>query len=340
MYRNLFKYLYPILFIIIFIMSPLAVQPVAGQDFLPSLGDARSGTDGFQFIKIMVDPRSAALSGSNAADAMDGSSLYWNPALASQAPKNEFMGSHTAYFADISMEYFSYIHHFDWITIGGSVQFLNSGSIEETTEFEPLGTGRTFRTNHISAGITASQKLTESFSYGLTLRYITERIEELKNSTGAIDFGFFYSVGETGARFSVGVSNFGIDATPSGTTERQTLDGIVTEENFEDVTVPTRFNLALAYDIIDGEQNKFMITTQVTNVSDNSELLSLGGEYSFLDQFFIRTGFQLGRDELNLPSVGAGVKLPVSERIFNFDYSYTTFDRLDSIHRVALRLSF
>lgn len=318
----------------------LTVEPADAQDFLPALGDDRSGTDGFQFIKIMVDPRSAALSGSNAADASAGASLYWNPAVASQSEKNEFMGSHTEYFADISMEYFSYVHHLDFITLGASVQFLNSGEIEETTEFQPLGTGRTFRTNHISAGITASQKLTDSFSYGITARIITEKIEELSNTTAALDFGLFYRVGETGARFSVGVSNFGIDGTPSGSTERSTLDGEETITQFEDVTVPTRFNLALAYDIIETDMSAFMLTAQITNVSDEAELLSMGGEYGFMDQFFLRTGFSFGRDEMEFPSVGAGFKLPVSDKEFNFDYSFTTFERLDNIHRVALRLSF
>lgn len=325
---------------LLFGVVTLTTVDVQAQDFLPALGDDRTGTDGFQFIKIMVDPRSAALSGSNAADASAGASLYWNPAVASQAEKNEFMGSHTEYFADISMEYFSYVHHLDFITLGASVQFLNSGSIKETTEFQPLGTGRTFKTNHISAGLTASQKLTDSFSYGITARIITEKIEELSNTTAALDFGLFYRVGETGARFSVGVSNFGIDGTPSGDTERPTLDGEEAISEFEDVTVPTRFNLSLAYDIVETELNTFMLTAQITNVSDESELLSMGGEYGFMDQFFLRTGFSFGRDEMNLPSVGAGFKLPVSDKEFNFDYAFTSFERLDNIHRVALRLSF
>ncbi|HBQ59637.1 MAG TPA: hypothetical protein DD671_08440, partial [Balneolaceae bacterium] len=45
------------------------------QGVFPSLGGSRSGTSGFQFLKINVDARSSALGGSNVADAMDGSAL-------------------------------------------------------------------------------------------------------------------------------------------------------------------------------------------------------------------------------------------------------------------------
>ena len=40
-----------------------------------SFGKDRSGTEGFQFTKITVDARSAAMGNSNMADALDGSSL-------------------------------------------------------------------------------------------------------------------------------------------------------------------------------------------------------------------------------------------------------------------------
>ena len=36
-----------------------------------SFGQDRAGTEGFQFTKIPVDPRSAAMGNSNMADAMD-----------------------------------------------------------------------------------------------------------------------------------------------------------------------------------------------------------------------------------------------------------------------------
>ena len=319
----------------------LQVVEVSAQSLIPSFGSARSGTSGFQFTKIAVDSRSAGMGLSNTADAKDATSLYWNPALAAQADSpSELMVSHTAYFADISMEYLAYIQKYKAFTFGGSVHYLNSGDMEETTEFDQWGTGRTFRTVHMSAGLTASHRITELFSYGLTVKYLVERIEEVEINSGAIDFGFFYKVSETGLRFSVGLSNFGFDATPSGETKRPTLEGEVIEDDFEDISLPTRFIIAAAYDVYEGENLNAMITGQISNPSDNAEQFSVGAEMGYLDRFFIRTGYQFGYKEIQFPSLGAGFKFPVSGSNIFADYSFSPYERLGTLHRLSLRFTF
>ncbi|MFN1834818.1 PorV/PorQ family protein [Balneola sp. MJW-20] len=316
----------------------LSVSATA-QSILPNFGGDRSGTSGFQFAKIIVDARSASMGSSNMADAFDASSLYWNPALASRMESSEFMAGHTVYFADINMEYLSYVQRKGKFAFGASVQYLNSGDIKETTEFQPFGTGRTFRTIHMNVGLTASHAITELFSYGITVRYLMERIEEVEIKTGAIDFGFFYTVGETGLRFAVGINNFGLDTSPSGTTIRETTQGNEEVSDFADVSLPTRFNIAAAYDAFENEQNKLVITGQITNPSDNSERVGLGVEYGFMKQFFLRSGYEFGREERIIPSFGAGIKVPFAGRSFSADYGYTQFDRLGTVHRVALRVA-
>ncbi|NBC26399.1 MAG: PorV/PorQ family protein [Bacteroidetes bacterium] len=319
----------------------LMAAPLSGavsQSLIPSFGDARSGTSGFQFTKIAADARSSGMGLSNVADAADASSLYWNPGLAGQIQDAEVMLGHTQYFADISMEYLAYVHRYRSFVFGGSVQYLNSGDIDETTEFEPLGTGRTFRSVHASVGLTAAHEVTDLFSYGLTLRYLTERIEEIEVNSAAIDFGFFYRVGETGLRFAVGLNNFGFDATPDGSTVRTTLDGEEEIEDFEEISLPTRFSIGTAYDVYETDNLKAVITGQITNPSDNNEQFSLGGELGYMEQFFIRGGYQFGFEEIKLPSAGLGVKLPVSTYGIAADYAFSPYDRLGNLHRIALRI--
>ncbi len=314
----------------------MASSATYGQAILPALGSSRSGTSGFQFLKISIDPRSAAMGNSSVADALDGSSLYWNPALASQMPRSQVYLSHTQYFADIAMLYSSYVHRFGSRAVGVSLQYLDSGELKETTEFDPFGTGRSFRTLHMALGLTYSQQLTSLFSYGVTAKYATERIENIQFSAPMVDMGFFYRVGDTGLRFAVGVNNFGFDANPDGKTTRPTLDGDVTETDFERVSPPTTFTLGAAYDILKGEMYNVLLTAQLTNPSDNSERLSLGTEFRFMRQFFLRSGYELGVDEAALPSFGAGVRVPLVGRELSLNYGFTTRDRLGSLHRVSL----
>lgn len=317
----------------------LAESVLAQRSIIPSLGSSRSGTSGYQFLKINVDARSAGMGGSNVADAMDGSSLYLNPALAVQMRNNQFYLGHTAYFADIDLNYASYIHRFQNIAVGASLMYLDSGVMNETNEFNPIGTGRTFRTVHMAAGLTFAQELTTLFSYGLTVKYLDERIEEIQAQTVVVDIGFFYRVGDSGLRFAIGLNNFGLDATPEGETIRRTLDGDVIENDFERVSPPTTFSIGTAYDAYESESIKVLVTGQVTNPSDNAERFSLGTELTYLNQFFLRTGYEFGVDEVKLPSFGVGFKLPIGNYSVALDYGFSTRDRLGSLHRVALKFN-
>lgn len=313
---------------------------MAQRALLPSLGDSRSGTIGFQYMKINVDARSSALGGSNMADANDVSALFLNPATAVQRSGNQFYVGHTAYFADISMNYAGYIHRYRNFAFGGALTYLDSGSMEETTEFNPFGTGRTFRTIHMAFGLTMAQELTNLFSYGVSLKYLDERIEEVQSQTVVFDIGFFYRVGDTGLRFAIGLNNFGFDATPSGETIRTTLDGPIIETEFERVSPPTTFSIGAAYDAWQSETLSLMVTTAVLNPSDNSERLSLGSELTYMDMLYARAGYEFGIAEVSLPSFGVGFKLPVHNYGLGVDYGFSTRDRLGSLHRIALKFNF
>lgn len=326
-------------------VSMLVLLIFAGTDFLnaqsiiPSLGDSRSGTSGFQFLKINVDARSSSMGNSNVADAEDGSSLYLNPALTSRVMNHQLYFGHTQYFADISMNYAGYIHRLNSVALGASLMYLDSGAMQETTEFNPFGTGRTFRTIHMAAGLTFSQQLTHLFNYGLTVKYLDERIEEIQSQTVVFDVGFYYRVGDTGLRFAIGLNNFGMDAAPTGETTRTTLDGPVTESNFADISPPTMFMIGAAFDAYENDNFDLLLTAQVTNPADNAERFSIGSELGFIDRFFFRAGYEFGVDEALYPSAGVGFKLPLMNYSLDLDYSFNNRERLGNMHRFALKFN-
>ena len=115
-----------LLFIIVLVQALIPITTYAQRGVFPSLGGSRSGTSGFQFLKINVDARAAGMANSNVADVTDASSLYSNPALAAQMSSSQLYASHTAYFVDISMNYLSYVQKFQNVALGGSMMYLNS----------------------------------------------------------------------------------------------------------------------------------------------------------------------------------------------------------------------
>jgi hypothetical protein len=156
--------------------------------------------------------------------------------------------------------------------------------------------------------------------------------------TGAIDFGFLYYVGDTGLRFGVSLNNFGFEASPSGEIEVPTLEGVVNETPSSELSLPTRFNIAAAYNLIENENHILLTTAQITNPSDNSEQINIGVEYGFLRQFFLRGGYEFGTVERDWPSFGAGFQVPYLGKNLRADYGYTVFERLGGIHRIGLSI--
>jgi long-subunit fatty acid transport protein len=318
----------------------LTTMPTSAQ-VLPSFGGDRAGTIGFQFLKIPVDARSAGMGQTAAANAFDASSLFWNPALAAQASGAQVGFTHTAYYADVSLEYAAATVPLRraGLTVGISVQALNSGDMDETTELQPFGTGRTFRFTDVAAGLSVSQSLTDLFSYGVTAKYVRESVADVTANTVVFDLGVFYRVGTTGAQMGVAIRNFGLDAAFEGELTRTTLDGVVTETDFESVTPPTTFLLGLNYTALrDVAQHDLQVSGQLTNPADNAETFNVGAEYMWNELLILRAGYRFAVEEYSWPSFGAGLMLPIDLLQMRFDYGFSRLDRLGAIHRVGLNV--
>jgi len=328
--------------IVIALLLVLAV-PSARAQLLPTLGGERAGTSGFQFLKVPVDARGAALGESVVADANDISALVWNPALAARLPGIQAGFHHTAYFVDVSLDFVGVTYRMpQGITLGASLQTMNSGEMKVTTEFEPSGTGETFRLIDVAAGFTLAQQLTDLFSYGITAKYIQESVAGLTASSVVFDMGVHYMVGSTGARMAVAVRNFGFDGRPEGELSRPVIanDPVRIESDFEAMTPPTTFHLAFAYDILDGNGgNSLTALAQLNNPNDNAEYWTLGAEYGFNRMFFLRAGYRFGVEEMDAPSMGAGFELPFGSRKLGIDYGFNRMARLGNVHRFGLNLS-
>ncbi len=317
--------------------------PVQAQ-LIPNFGSDRAGTSGFQFLKVPVDARSAAMGETVAANAFDASALYWNPALAAQVDGAQLGFSHTEYFADVKLEYLAGIYHFRrlGLTVGASLQALNSGDMDVTTEFQQTGTGETFRFIDIAAGVTVAQQLTDLFSYGVTAKWVHESVAGLSANTAILDLGVFYRIGDTGAQMAVVIRNFGIDAAFKGELDRVMLDGGTrTETDFESMTPPTTFALGLTYNLLrSSPTNDLSISGQLNNPNDNAENFNVGVEYVWNDILALRSGYRFGVEEFDLPSFGAGFILPsVSGLNARFDYGFSRMEKLGAVHRLGMNLS-
>jgi len=306
---------------------------------LPTYGDSRTATTGWQFLKIAPDARAAGMSEAVLAVTDDLACLYWNPGGLTQLDSNHwnFGVQYTAYTAGTSLQYGALSYRVDDNTlIGISLQYFNAGDMAVTTEFLPFGNGQTFQATNTGIGITLARELTDQFSFGVTAKYIREDLATVFNQNAVFDFGFQYDIGIANTRFAVAISNFGFNTSPSGEIQVMSLSGDTVLTSFNEIAVPTVFRLGFAWDAVKNTQHLLTTAFQLNHPTDNNETYSLGLEYAWKSLLYARTGYTFATDRTALPAFGFGTYLRRNYGTLKFDYGCNFDTALGLINRVGI----
>jgi hypothetical protein len=326
-----------------FYIAALLVSTQVQAQLLPTFGDSRSGSTGMQFLKIAPDARSLALGGAFVATTNDVSAMYWNPAGITQTDtgKVNVQLSHTRYFGDISANYAGAVTRLGkYSFVGLQVFSMDYGTMEETTEFDPKGTGRTFALSNYYIGLSFAQILTNNFSFGLNARYANEGFPGVSIHNVLFDLGLKYDIGVKNTRFGVSFSNFGFNVNPEGKATVLKFNGPTDISNFTTVTVPGIFRLGVAFDPLMGYKHNITVSAQLNHPTDNNETYGLGAEYAFKRFAYGRIGYEFGSDEKYIaPSAGIGLKLRRNFGGLTIDYGYLAKSTIGSIQRITLAVN-
>jgi len=313
----------------------------------PNLGGQRAGISAFQFLKIGAGARAVALGETFVAIANDASALYWNPAGLTEFSENQVFFSHTEYVVDVKHEFLGAVYH---VTpsdaVGFSVTSLRTADMEITTETQPFGTGQFFSFGDLALGVSYGRKMTDQFSFGLTVRYVEETLDVLKMRGTMVDLGTYYWTGIGSSRFAVVVSNFGPDVAPSG---KATLLSGEQVSTFQSFSPPTQFKIGFALEPLQTDNHRITASIELQHPNDNAENIHTGIEYSWNNWLSLRAGVKrtigealLGADESSAGdfTLGLGLATPGSTTGLRFDYAYAHFNDLGSVHRISLGVLF
>jgi len=328
--KNKFKAAFLILFLTCISSNIYAL------DLFPKLGGQRAGTSVFTFLKIGIGAREAAMGNAGVSLAKDATSIYWNPASASQVGNSSLTVSHTRWPVEIEYSYLGYIHKLNEnIYFGLSAGALYTDPMEVTTVYHPYGTGEYFNYGDIFMGFTFSHKMTDRFSYGATVKYVEETLDDLDMKTVLMDLGTYYWTGYKTLRFCVSLVNFGSQAKPEGTYLKPLQDGGEEESDFALFSPPTEFRIGAAMDIFDKGDFKTLFSCQLNHPVDNSEYFVAGLEQNYKDKIFLRGGYISAQKERSF-SFGGGVNIPISKFEMSADYSWSDFGVLGDIQQIQL----
>ena len=267
---------------------------------------AGQGSAGAKFLQINATTRGSANGGTLVARPGLIDALSYNPATAATLTGTNSIIHHSDYFVGMSFDYMSFAYNMPAIgTISMGLLGLLSGDIEETTELEPLGTGRTFTANDFAGFLSFARSMTDKFSGGGTIKYVMQNIDKLTASGIAFDMGAIYNVGlfyDLTIGFSI--KNFGGDMNYEGENLQESIqlsDNIFEEEDVRIEVVSEKYSLPISFDLgssvtipVRGK-DKLISSVAVHNIADQAEFLSIGLEYNLGELMY----FVLGHGNLN-----------------------------------------
>lgn len=324
---------------IIFILIMLSSYSFS-LDLLPSMGGQRSGTSIFNFLKIGLGTRTTAMGNAGVNLASDASVMYWNPAGVAQVGRTAVTLEQIQWFADIDYSYLGYIQKVSKnIYLGFSSGALYTDPMEVTTVYHPYGNGEYFSYSDMFLGFTFSQKMTDRFSYGATVKYVQENLDDQVMNGFLMDLGTYYWTGFKSLKFCVSLVNFGTQSRPEGTYEKPLQEGGVETKKYALFAPPTEFRIGAAMDVIDNRFSKTLVSLQLNHPVDNHENFVIGVEENLFDKFYLRTGWQGGKTQRSL-TLGGGIDLDIWDYAFQADYAWANFGVLGDIQKFQITVEF
>ncbi|HAP35817.1 MAG TPA: hypothetical protein DCQ28_07705 [Bacteroidetes bacterium] len=318
-----------------------------------SISQSKTGTTIGQFLLIEPSARLSAMGNAGVATFDEALSAYYNPASLGHIPNSSVQFSHNAWYADITHDFFSAsLHVTDVSSLALSISTLNSGEIAVRTVEQPTGTGEQYTVSDYSIGIGYGQKITDRFSAGIQISYVQETIWHSAMSVFSINFGTLYKISDDGLLLGASISNFGARGKYNGRDLRIRYDFDATRNGdnsslpaefiTDEFSLPIVFRVGFAYPINFDENNELYFVADAFHPSDNSESVSFGGEYKFMDTFALRAGYQhlfQTDSELGL-TLGGGIEWDIANYIIHIDYSSNEHKRLGNTQRMTVGMEF
>ena len=290
-----------------------ALQPAA------AIND-NAGTTGFNFLKVGVGARPAALGGAFVGAPASLEAVAWNPAGLLGVPERAATVSVAQYLMDTQAGFLSVAMPGERRVWGVSLNYFTYGDMRRT-DADGLDLG-SFGAADMAAYLTVAQRLwSNRLVVGANLKAVYSSIDEYSADAYMADLGLLLSGPLKGLTLGASLSNVGV--VRSGYTDSFT----------DSLPVIMRFGLAHrpAHTPV-----PMMILADLNVPNDNDAYLAFGVELRIAGGLYLRPGYstqQTGQDEEALGlTTGAGIEL----QGYRLDYAYNSYAELGDVHRLSL----
>lgn len=312
--------------LMIFASLSVAVQASEG-DF------NKVGTTGYTFLQIPATARYAAMgeTGITLPD-VNSEGVFINPSLLALSPARISLNlTYANWYVETSHQAAGFSYNLgDFGTVGLQMLYFDFGDVRKTRNPLPTESGSfvdlgSYQAGGLALGLTYARMLTDQFAFGLTLKYINEKIDDYSADNVIMDLGFLYMTGIHSLRIGAFLQNFG-------------LDSKYIDQKFK---MPQLMKLGVSGEVWGDitDDNHVTVLAEVAHPNDIQEHIQFGVEGVLLKHLVLRAGYKFGYDAESL-TYGLGLRFDFKGKAVRFDASQMNHDYLESTLRMTLALEF
>ncbi|GIV59538.1 PorV/PorQ family protein [Rhodocaloribacter litoris] len=349
-----------------FVFALLLVAPAFAQRIVTpdtEVETKKRAQTGMKFLTVSVDARATALGGAVMSDmAGSSTSLFYNPASMAGMPGSfHASAGMLSFITDINYNILSLAYrpgggnygvfglsvvNVDYGDFIGTIRANNEAGFVETGNYSPTA---------LAVGLGYARAFSDRFAAGIHIKYAYQNIgddfvtaQDFDSQTGssfnpglvtatesyakgtlAFDFGVVYMTGFRSLVIAMTVRNFAQEQT-------------YVRERFE---LPLTFQIGTSINLLDftaanPDVHRLRLHVDAQRPRDFDEHIKFGLEYTFMDIFSLRGGFEQTISEEEGISLGAGVHHAISNIRFGADYAYTDWGLFGDVHRVGVQIGF
>ena len=317
----------------------------------------KAGINSAAFLKVGVGARQVGLGSAVTSFNNDVTNMFWNPAgVALRNEMGQASFTYNSWIAGIMQNAFAASYNMEGIgTIGVGVMTFGISGIQADRDVYPgnavlqalqidQGSSGTYDYMDLMFQVTYSRYIIERLALGASVKFISEKIDDQNASAVAFDLGSVYNIGSSNWNIGARISNLGSDI------------------KFYDYAhpIPLTFSIGTSMTPVQFGDNSITFALDAVKPQDGQQYYYTGMEYNYSNMVFVRGGWKVNysnfglaadgvdegtsqrqgiRTSLEKGTLGAGLRIPLSEYVVSFDYAYTLFTALDDVHRITLHFS-
>jgi hypothetical protein len=270
---------------------------------------ALKGQSAFTFLKVVTSPRAAGMGSAFTAILGDIDAIYYNPGGIGFIKGGQYAFSYTRWLANSKLYAGTIAYRMGGNVWGISVVSARPEAYEQTTIYQPLGTGKTVQLGDLALGLAFARQMTDRVSWGIQVRRLQEDLFLRTSSTWDVDMGIAAETGFRSIRLAATLRNLGKEVT-------------VETRPF---SPPIYYNFGIAGELFGkkGAPSCLTVSMETLFATDYGQRWHFGGELWIANALALRAGYKTNYDVEDY-SLGFGLKHKIRGKDIRVDVSYTS----------------